>query len=301
MGFYQVWKPVRDGDDLDAFLSRQIGAPFIGSRVSDSDGCVLVETTESVPSNTFLQRLVEEISLYPDLKESPPDSYDINVFGARNDVLGRIRVGSGLYVGDCQIQVCRRQALTSVSLTEGLAAQGEVKASKLSLQTPQGTSGVTLNGPSAGGQYDLKMPDGLPASSGCFVAVAPSGDLTFEKPPLNGAVTSAFNSGATITGCKVYVCTVATSSTTGEAIAYPTTTGTASGDAIFTTILHATACAVSNTTSAVQTPWAGLRSVAADRKSVSFNVVMGTPMLLGGNSVVAAPKGTQVQVLIFGM
>lgn len=300
MGIYQVWKPVRDGDDLDAFLSLQMGEPYLSSRVADSDGCVIVETTETVPNTIFLQRLVEEISLYPDIEELPPDAYDINVFGARNDVLGRIRVGSGLYVGDCQLQLCRRQTLTSVSLTESLAARGEVQGAKLSVHLPDSTCKVSLGVPSVGEQYELRLPGGLPSSNGCFVAVAPSGAMTFEKPSQNGAVTSAFNSGVTITGCKVYVCTVATSST-GEAIAYPTTTGAANGDAIFATILHATACAIRNATSAIDTAWAGLRTVATDRRSVSFNVVKGTPMLLGGNSVVSAPAGTQLQVLIFGV
>jgi hypothetical protein len=94
-----------------------------------------------------------------------------------------------------------------------------------------------------------------------------------------------------------------TTSNGGRATFFPTTTGTTTGTALFTTIYHASATATLNTTQAAAVPFCGLNSISADREIVIFNVVTGVVSLLGlgASTMQAAANGTVVTAFIVGL
>lgn len=80
----------------------------------------------------------------------------------------------------------------------------------------------------------------------------------------------------------------------------PTTTGTASGTALFSNILNVSATPWNNTASAVAVQVVGGKSISADLRTVVLNVVQGTGVVLGGMSMTFAPAGIAVMCSIVG-
>jgi len=95
---------------------------------------------------------------------------------------------------------------------------------------------------------------------------------------------------------------VGTATTTGGVATFnPTSDGTGAGAAMFNTISYVLASARTNTGVAIAVPIASVKLVSADKKTVTVNAVIGTTLLaLGTASVVFAPDGTQVDIMIIG-
>lgn len=104
--------------------------------------------------------------------------------------------------------------------------------------------------------------------------------------------------GALVPNMKTYFTTVTTSG--GVATCYPTTTGTAAGTALFSSIMFAGATAWSNTTNPILAADAAGKTISADLRTISFNVTIGTGVLVGGVSLAFAPDNTPVHCVVFG-
>jgi peptidoglycan/xylan/chitin deacetylase (PgdA/CDA1 family) len=88
--------------------------------------------------------------------------------------------------------------------------------------------------------------------------------------------------------------------TLGVATVFPTSNGRALGTALFGTITGVEVTAELSTATAVAVPVASEKAIAADRRSVTVNVITGRNMVALGDSVVFAPNGTKVYVQITG-
>jgi len=88
----------------------------------------------------------------------------------------------------------------------------------------------------------------------------------------------------------------------GQAVLYPTDDGTSGGNALFTNIYSIQATAERNTTTAIQFEFASVKSISADKKTLTINVGNGAYLLplIGGNSIQDAPDNTNVYVTIIG-
>lgn len=107
--------------------------------------------------------------------------------------------------------------------------------------------------------------------------------------------------GSTITGFKVWSGTTTTNSS-GVATINPTVDGTPSAAPIFATINAVNAMAFNNTATATSAPQTAGKLVAADRKSVTINVVQGIASLaaLLSPTQVFVGAGISVHVTVFG-
>lgn len=142
--------------------------------------------------------------------------------------------------------------------------------------------------------YTLTLPPAAPATTS-FLSVAPNGVSSFSVLPLM----AIYNDTTLTSGCKMYVMTVTTIS--GLAICYPTSNGISSGTALFSTIIFATATAQSNTLNFSQAPFASLKSISADLKTISFNVLTGNILTKAGPTIIPSPNGVTVRIMIFGL
>ena len=107
------------------------------------------------------------------------------------------------------------------------------------------------------------------------------------------------NAQGNIPNIKLYFASAST--TNGVATVYPTSDGTPTGTALFSQVLHADAQAWVNTSLPIAVVDTGGKSIGSDQRSVSFNVTAGNAVVLGGNSVVAAPNGTMVTCVVWGL
>lgn len=89
--------------------------------------------------------------------------------------------------------------------------------------------------------------------------------------------------------------------TNGVATVNLTSDGTSTGQPLLSQILHADATAWTNSSTATQVPFLGGKNIASDQRSVSFNVLTGASMLLGGASVSQAPNGVSVTCVVWGL
>lgn len=77
--------------------------------------------------------------------------------------------------------------------------------------------------------------------------------------------------------------------------------GTPSGDAIFTTIDGIEAIAQRNTTTAIEVPKVAIKTIAADLKQITLNVIVGTQInILVTPTERFAPTGTTVYITVKG-
>ena len=105
--------------------------------------------------------------------------------------------------------------------------------------------------------------------------------------------------GASVPNMKMYFATVTTSG--GVATFYPTTTGAAGGTPLFSQILHTSTTAWINTASAIGVADTGGKSISSDLSTITFNVTVGTTVVLGNLSIAFAPDGTSVTCLVYGV
>lgn len=82
--------------------------------------------------------------------------------------------------------------------------------------------------------------------------------------------------------------------TGGVATVNLTDDGTATGNALFTTVINVQANAIVNTSSAIAVPSVAGKLVSADNKTLTINVVVGRNLLALGNTAAFAADGTQV-------
>ena len=110
---------------------------------------------------------------------------------------------------------------------------------------------------------------------------------------------AAFNNLGGIPNVRTYFASATTAG--GVATVYATSDGTATGTAIFSQILYANASPWVNTSSATAAPMTSGKSISSDQRTLTFNVTSGTSLALGGATMVAAPNGTQVLCMIWGI
>jgi len=87
----------------------------------------------------------------------------------------------------------------------------------------------------------------------------------------------------------------------GQVTFYPTTTGDASGTPLFSSVLFAAAMPFAGAVSSNDTHFCGGRSVAADLKSVGFNVTRGSAVVLGGSGLQSGLAATPCCCVIVGV
>ncbi len=112
-------------------------------------------------------------------------------------------------------------------------------------------------------------------------------------------VIQAYNAGIALPNIKVVLASGTT--TNGTATIYPTSDGTQTGTPALSQILHADGVAWVSTSTATQVPFVSGKAISSDLKSVTFNVLTGNAIALGGNSVTQAPNGTTVTCVVWGM
>jgi hypothetical protein len=88
--------------------------------------------------------------------------------------------------------------------------------------------------------------------------------------------------------------------TGGVATFYPTDDGTATGVPLFTNIAVVFSGASANIGAGVAVALTGTKLIAADRKSVTVNCVVGTTLLALGDTLIPAPDGTVVTCQLWG-
>lgn len=89
--------------------------------------------------------------------------------------------------------------------------------------------------------------------------------------------------------------------TNGVTSFFPTTTGAAGGQPLFSQILTIFVSAQRNTATFSDAPMAAIKSVAADFSQVNVNVMVGTVLGILGATVLPAPDGTRAYCLVMGI
>lgn len=113
------------------------------------------------------------------------------------------------------------------------------------------------------------------------------------------AISTLYNGPTSFTNAILWQATANTVNN-GTVTFYPTSTGTATGTAIFSTIVCASANPWNNTTSAIAVQFVGGKTISADLRTVVFNVVQGTNLALGGATTTFAPANIPVMCAIIG-
>ena len=122
------------------------------------------------------------------------------------------------------------------------------------------------------------------ATNGSFLNLGVTGSTT------GFPVTGLFNQGTSTVNAKVWVGTATT--TSGQATFYPTTTGTSSGTAVFSTILSVQPSALLQSTNAASLPAVSLYSVSTTAIVVSVIVAYSGARVANGTSVYLLVIGT---------
>lgn len=118
---------------------------------------------------------------------------------------------------------------------------------------------------------------------------------TFAIPPL----TQCYDGTALVTGCKIWHTSATVAGGAGIVTVYPTLNGTATGTPIFTNIMFGAATTTSTGTVATSA-FGSLRSISGTLQTVTFIMMCGQGVILGGNSTGPLANGRPVDVLLFG-
>lgn len=113
----------------------------------------------------------------------------------------------------------------------------------------------------------------------------------------------AFEGGTQRTNLRLFLQTALStrpSTYVGQATFWPTTNGQSTGTPLFSSIAFAAAVPFSGNVDSYESALCTGRLIAGDLKSVTFSVVKGQAMLLGGFSLVAAPANTICYGLVIG-
>lgn len=114
----------------------------------------------------------------------------------------------------------------------------------------------------------------------------------------NVPAVAMFNNGSIP---NVRVCFASALVANGVATCYATVDGTSTGAAVFSQILHADAQAWVNTSTPVAVVFTGGKTISADQRSITFNVLTGNTVVLGGAPMALAPNNTQVTAVVWGL
>ncbi len=170
------------------------------------------------------------------------------------------------------------------SLALGTVLQVRNQYGTVSLQTPGSTS-----------TYNLTVPPAPPPSSS-VPYVDGTGSITWNGIPIS----TVYYQAAAITNAKLWVTSGATAN--GTLTVYPTSNNTATGTALFGTILSVSAVVATNTTTVNSVQMCGLRSVSSDQRTLIFNIIQGNTTGLGGGAAfVAATSGSTLSVTLLGV
>lgn len=170
------------------------------------------------------------------------------------------------------------------SLALGTVLQIRNQYGTVSLQTPGSTS-----------TYSLTVPPAPPASSSVPYVDA-TGSITWNGIPIS----TVYNHTAVITNAKLWVTSGATAN--GTLTVYPTSNNTATGTALFGTILSVSAVVGTNTTTINSVQMCGLRSISSDQRTLIFNVIQGNTTGLGGGAAFAAAvSGSTLYITLLGV
>lgn len=209
------------------------------------------------------------------------------LFGNTNNLVGMALVGDNLGIGTTS-PVARLDVNGDARVTGTLAVNN-------ALQLTGSTSGAALvKAPPAVSTYTMTMPPNLPATTQTL-AVNPTGALgyMFNVNVYDGTILRS----ATHNVIYYYETALTTG---GAATFYPTTNAATTGTSLFpNVILYASAFAVINTTTASSVASCCVRTISADRKTVTFNVVMGTTSVFSGSAQFVA-NNTVVYAQIVG-
>jgi hypothetical protein len=184
---------------------------------------------------------------------------------------------------DIRVPVINSSNISSSNLT---TITHNIVSSNGKIATVQANSNTSSN-------YSMVLPTHPPADSN-FINFNSSGIGTF----LPNLVSNIYNGSNSIVNTKIWVGTATTNS--GTATFYPTIDGTSNTASAFNSIIFASAMATNNTTSAINVPICGLKTISGDRRTLVFNVVQGNGVLLGGNSMVFSGNGLAVNCFILG-
>ena len=154
---------------------------------------------------------------------------------------------------------------------------------------------VSLQTPGSTSTYSLTIPPNPPASNSA-VYVDATGSISWNGIPIS----TVYNQTSVITNAKLWVTSGATAN--GTLTVYPTSNNTASGTALFGTILSVSAVVATNTTTINSVQMCGLRSISTDQRTLIFNIIQGNTTGLGGGAAFAAgTSGSTVYITLFGL
>lgn len=167
--------------------------------------------------------------------------------------------------------------ITSINLKAGTATAGTAPL--------KFTSGTNLTTPEAGAvEYDgtyLSYTDGTPTRA---VSGLPNKDIYSGSTKKKNVI--QWHGSAT--------------TTSGVATFYPTSDGTGAGTAIFTNIYSVQVTASADTAATITVPLAAVKLIAADKKSITANVVKGVTLAALGDTVTFVADGTVTYMTITG-
>jgi hypothetical protein len=203
--------------------------------------------------------------------------------------------GGGVTAADAySIRVMDGPVLIDQDADGALTLRGGIQCKNVS------ASGVLQLGqtnikPAPGGDgYDLTLPAVAP-KDGCVITSTAGGLLSFEESPADSAIKFAWNGQVAANNLAFW--TDVAYSAGGKAHASPVKP---SGDPVFSSILLASASPMEETDELTSMPLTSLRSISADRKTITFNVLTGAISLVGSCSLQHAPEGTRVNIFVVG-
>ena len=113
--------------------------------------------------------------------------------------------------------------------------------------------------------------------------------------------TQWFNNGSNTSVPNIKIIFMSVSSiVSGVATFYATSDGTSTGTPCFSTILHAEATPWNSTTTLTSCPYISGKSIGSDQKTVTFNVLTATTVVVGGAAAAFAPNATALTCMIVG-
>lgn len=118
--------------------------------------------------------------------------------------------------------------------------------------------------------------------------------LTNPVPPVQ-----VYNGTSSAPNLKVGYFTAVT--VNGVATIHTTLDGTATGTPMFSSILHADATPWVGTTTSTQMPWVSGNQISTDLRTVTFNVLTGTTVVLSSASSQLVSAATTISACVFGL
>jgi hypothetical protein len=204
--------------------------------------------------------------------------------------------GAGVVPTDSYaIRVMDGPVLIEQATNDALTLRGGIECSTadISDRVRLGRANILPPPPTEGADgYELSLPRIGPQGEGDVVVANAGGQLAFATVSLF----SAWSGPSTIGNLTIW--TDVGYSVGGTVQVTPVKQN---GDAIFSAILVANASPMENTNELASMPLTSLKSISADKKSITFNVLTGAISVVGNSTLQHAPEGTQVSVSVMGV